>query len=86
MTDMVTLLDGVPEPRLLPFTGTVTPELTAWAQEVLHSAAPVGTVVIRDNLAARVEEHTWTWRGRHLVHGHFRGVTLYHVAEATGAT
>jgi hypothetical protein len=80
MSNMVTLLSGEP-PRLLPFTGHVTPELTAWAQEVLHSEAPLGTLVIRGDLAARVEAHTWTWRNGALVHGHFRGVTLYYVAS-----
>jgi hypothetical protein len=85
MSDMVTLLSGG-VPRLLPFTGTVTPELTAWAQGVLHSEAPLGTLVICGDLAARVEEHTWTWRDGQLVHGHFRGVTLYHVANAAGTT
>ena len=68
--------------RLVRFAGTVTPALTSWAQETLRSGAPIGTIVHRGAVAARVEEHTWTWRDGVIVYGKFRGVSLYDVVPA----
>lgn len=64
-----------------PFKGVVTPEISAWASTILHSPStyPMFSIVRRDNLAARVEHHTWTYREGVRVTGNFRGVTLYQV-------
>lgn len=64
----------------------VTPELTAWAQEILRTGKPIGTIVPKGKIAARVEWHSWTWRNGKRVEGKFRGVTLYSVQKPRGIT
>src|SRR5262245_4702535 len=61
----------------------VVPAMTAWAKSILGDSAryPMFSEERRffgaDELVARVEWHTWTFRNGVRVNGIFRGVTLY---------
>jgi lysozyme len=65
--------------------------MTAWAVSLLNSpgAYPIFSTAIRqfgsDNVMARVEWHSWTYRNGVKVAGQFRGITLYEVLPAVAA-
>jgi hypothetical protein len=77
--------------KRVPWTAPVTAEMTAWATSILNDAKTyhMDASVIRnfgDKIAvARIEQHTWTYRGGQRITGNFRGVTLYELIDTNVA-